>query len=493
MANSNGNGGSVHGEVVLFPFMAQGHLNPFLDLARHLSYRLPSSITITIVSTPANTLKLRPRFLSYPTIRFADLSAFPNTVENTDALTSLTAISHFYRQAETLLQQPFKELLSNIIQSNGGKPPICIISDMFLGFTVDVAHSVGSHHVPLYTSGPYAMSIYNSIWTHFPHLNCPGNDEDDVIPLPDLPHIVVRRNQLSENMKMADPAKNPACLYTKRQAEYCGRADGSLWNTVEVLEKKSLEDWEKSSKKPVWAIGPLLPSSKQEYERGGKNPIISPEMCMEWLDQQAENSVVYVSFGSQNSVPIPQMMELAKGLELSEKPFIWVLRNPTGADVNEEFNPEWLPEKFEDRMMDSKRGLIVRNWAPQMQILSHKAVGAFLSHCGWNSVLESLSRGVPIIAWSLGSEQYYNAKLMDEELGVCIEVGRGYNAKMDSGDIAAKVKMVLDGEKGKEMRRKAEALSEEMMMAIGTDAGAKGSSVKALEDFVATLVSWAQE
>ncbi|PIA48618.1 hypothetical protein AQUCO_01400895v1 [Aquilegia coerulea] len=483
----------ISGNVVLFPFMAQGHLNPFLDLARLLSTHLPPSLIITIVSTPANILNLRPRFSSsYPTIHFAELS-FQNTVENTDSLSSLTSISQFYRTSESFLRDPFHRLISEITQSNGGKPPICIISDMFLGFTVDVAHTFGSHHVPFYTSGPYAMSIYNCIWTHLPHFSVAGDGDDDIIPLPGLPHITIRRNQLSNNMKAADPVKNPSSTFAKGQAEYCSRADGSLWNTVEVLEKKSLDDWAKSSGKCVWAIGPMLPSSVQEYERGGKEPEISPQMCTHWLNLQSPNSVIYVSFGSQNSIPFAQMMELAKGLEQSGKPFIWMLRNPTGVAVSEEFKPEWLPEGFEQRMRESGKGLIVRNWAPQIQILSHKAIGAFLSHCGWNSVLESLSRGVPIIAWPLGSEQYYNAKLLEEELGVCVEVARGFDANIIGGEVALKVEEVLDGEKGKQMRKKAEALGGEMKKAVEVDSNGKGSSLRALDDFVETLLKWGMQ
>ncbi|OVA12311.1 UDP-glucuronosyl/UDP-glucosyltransferase [Macleaya cordata] len=478
--------------IVLFPFMAQGHLNPFLDLARHLASRTPS-LTITIVSTPSNILTLRPRFLSFPTINFVDLPPFqnPKNAENTDALPSLFAISAFYQSSESL-KPSFHRLISQLTQSNGGAPPICIISDMFLGFTVDVAHSFGSLHVPLYTSGPYAMSIYNSIWTHLPHrLTCA-----DVLTLPDLPpNITIHGTQLSDNMIKAAASSNyskDSPTFAARQAEYCRKSDGSLWNTVEVLEKWSLENWAKSSGKPVWAIGPLLPISSKEFERGGKTPGISPVKCAEWLNLHPPKSVVYVSFGSQNSIPLDQMMELAKGLEESEKGFIWVLRNPTGFDVGDEFRSEWLPEGFEERMREKVKGLLVRNWAPQMEILSHGSTGAFLSHCGWNSVLESLSRGVPMIGWPLGSEQFYNSKLLEEELGVCVEMARGVDAKIRAGDVAETVRLVLESEKGEEIRRRAEELEEEMKRAVVEVDGLKGSSVRALDDFVETLMMWGQ-
>ncbi|KAF8395865.1 hypothetical protein HHK36_019820 [Tetracentron sinense] len=470
-----------------------GHLNPFLDLARLLATRSPT-LTITIVSTPANILTLRPRFLSYPTIRFADLpfqisdhSDLPDNAENTDILTTQSSISRFYHASESL-KPSFHRLISHLTQSDGGRPPICIVSDMFLAWTVDVAHKFGSLHVPLYTSGPYAMSIYNSIWTHLPH----RLTSHDPLTLPDLPHITIHRTQLSRNMKSAT-GNDPSSRFTVRQAEYCRRSDGSIWNTVDVIEKSSLDHWAQSMGKPVWAIGPLLPISSKEYERGGKMPGLSPEICIEWLDQHPPNTVVYVSFGSQNSVPAAQMFELANGLEQSGKSFIWVLRNPTGFDVGESFRNEWLPKGFQERMTESKRGLIVRNWAPQMEILSHRSTGAFLSHCGWNSVLESLSRGVPIIGWPLGSEQFYNSKLLEEELGVCVEVARGIDDRIEAGDVVRSVKLVLESEKGEEMRKKAEVLREEMVRAVSEVEGVKGSSLRALDDFVETLSTRGQK
>ncbi|KAF9603389.1 hypothetical protein IFM89_035835 [Coptis chinensis] len=137
------------------------------------------------------------------------------------------------------------------------------------------------------------MSIYNSIRTHFPHLA----NEDNAIATPRSPTYHNPRNQLSNNMKDL-LIQLTHRLFAKRQAEYFAvEADGSLWNTPKVLEKSSLDDWGKSTGKRVWAIGPLLPSSTQEYERGGKNPGVSPQTCIDWLDEHASHSVLFVSFG----------------------------------------------------------------------------------------------------------------------------------------------------------------------------------------------------
>ena len=150
-------------------------------------------------------------------------------------------------------------------------------------------------------------------------------------------------------------------------------------------------------------------------------------------------------------------MQLATALEVSGKYFIWVVRPPIGFDINSEFKAEeWLPQGFEQRIQDRKRGLLVHKWAPQVEILSHKSISAFLSHCGWNSVLEALSHGVPIIGWPMAADQFSNVVLLEKEVGVCVEVARGPRCEVKHEDIVKKIELVMnDTEKGKEMRRKA--------------------------------------
>ncbi|KAK3205112.1 hypothetical protein Dsin_019158 [Dipteronia sinensis] len=131
-----------------------------------------------------------------------------------------------------------------------------------------------------------------------------------------------------------------------------------------------------------------------------------------------------VTIWSQNTIAPSQMMELALALEASGKYFIWVVRPQLGFDINSEFKAnEWLPEGFEERINISKQRLLVHSWAPQLDILSHKSVSAFLSHCEWNSVLESLCHGVPIMGWPTAAEQFYNVKLLEEEI-LCGETSR---------------------------------------------------------------------
>ncbi|KAL5996634.1 hypothetical protein ACLOJK_007553 [Asimina triloba] len=233
------------GTIVLFPFLAQGHLNPFLDLGFLLSSRY-RSLSLLFLTTPANLPNLQPLFRSIPTIRlltlpFNSADDLPPNVHHTRFLSAahVTAFNH----ATQSLRPAFHGLLASLI-SDGGPPLLCIVADMFLAWAVQVSGAFGVFHATLYTSGPYAMAIYNSIWTHLPHKHTSA----DVLTLPDLPGVTIHRSQLSANMRAATP-DSPALLFVRRQAELGRMADGALWNTVEALERRSLDEWGK----PVWA------------------------------------------------------------------------------------------------------------------------------------------------------------------------------------------------------------------------------------------------
>ncbi|KAH0715277.1 hypothetical protein KY284_008182 [Solanum tuberosum] len=178
------------------------------------------------------------------------------------------------------------------------------------------------------------------------------------------------------------------------------------------------------------------------------------------------------------------MMELAIALDKANRVnFIWVVRPPLGFDNNMEFRAEeWLPERFVQRVFeDQNRGLIVPKWAPQVEILAHKSVGAFLTHCGWNSVLESLENGVPLLGWPIAAEQFYNAKFLEQDVGVCVEVARGNNSQIE-------VVMGIN-EKGNEIRRKTCEVKEMISDAIIDDEDFKGSSIKAMDEFLNAALS----
>ncbi|KAI6695356.1 hypothetical protein NL676_023066 [Syzygium grande] len=202
--------------------------------------------------------------------------------------------------------------------------------------------------------------------------------------------------------------------------------DGILLNVWEDLEAETLaalrneEFLGRVANGPVYTVGPLV--------RPVRPAGLGKELG-EWLDKQPSESVMFVSFGSGGTLSAEQLVELAWGLELSRQRFIWILRKPTVKSLAGSFFDagkvggadellSFLPDGFKVRTRDV--GLILPSWAPQVDILSHPSLGGFLSHCGWNSTLESIVNGVPMIAWPLYAEQRLNATLLVEEIGVAI-------------------------------------------------------------------------
>lgn len=200
--------------------------------------------------------------------------------------------------------------------------------------------------------------------------------------------------------------------------------DGVLCNSWEDLEPTTLqafrenEAWRSVMENPVYPIGPL---------RRPINPVEEKTELITWLDRQPDESVIFVSFGSGGLLSAAQIRELAWGLELSRQRFVWVVRPPTtgrvddaffGVGTNSDGTPDYLPDGFLTRTRDI--GVLVPLWAQQVEILAHPAIGGFLSHCGWNSTLESITNGVPMIAWPLYAEQRLNATLLAEEIGAAV-------------------------------------------------------------------------
>ncbi|KAK2975532.1 hypothetical protein RJ640_000982 [Escallonia rubra] len=495
--------GSPRKHVVMLPFMAQGHLIPFLALARRIQQR--TGFTITIANTPLNiqyltstiakdSSKTSPseseiRLVALP-FNSVDHGLPPNT-ENTEALSPPQIVSLF--RSSPSLELAFRRLITDITVQEG-RPPVCIISDIFMAWANEAAKAVGTVNFSFTTGGAYGTAAYMSIWLNLPHRS-PGGGIKEEFSLPGFPdscrfHI----SQLHPFLRAADGMDEWSRVFQPTLSLSLA-SSGWLCNTVEEMEPQGLEILRKVVKPTVWCIGPLIPPNMLDPSpssgfvgRTGKEPGVSPEKCLEWLDSHPKESVLYVSFGSQNTINASQMMELAMGLEVSKKPFIWVIRPPIGFDLKGEFRPEWLPDGFEERMVETKQGLVVHKWAPQLEILCHKSTGAFLSHCGWNSITECLSQGVPIIGWPLAAEQAYNSKMLVEDMGVAVELTRGMQGGLDKEEVKRVIGVVMEKSgKGEDMRKKALEIGELMRTAVKEEVGHKGSSVQAMDDFLSTL------
>ncbi|KAH9741066.1 UDP-glycosyltransferase 92A1 [Citrus sinensis] len=462
--------------IVMFPFMAQGHIIPFLALALQLEKTNKYTITLLRLksSLPQNS-SIHLLEIPFNSIEH-DL---PPCTENTDSIPH--HLFPRFLQASASLEPHFKKLISELVNEQNGQKPLCIITDSFLGWCKETAQEYGIFHAIFIGGGGFGFACFYSLWVNLPH----RKTDADKFLLPDFPEAsTLHVTQMSLSLRAADGSDSLSVLSKELFLQWKD-ADGILVNTVEELDKIGLMYFKRKFGRPVWPIGPVLLSTES---RGGagKEYGISAELCKKWLDTKPYSSVLYVSFGSQNTIAASQMMQLAMALEASGKNFIWVVRPPIGFDINSEFKAkEWLPQGFEEKIKGSGQGLVVHKWAPQVEILSHRTISAFLSHCGWNSVLEALSHGVPIIGWPLAGEQFYNSKLLEEEIGVCVEVARGLTCEVLKEDLSAKIELAMnETEKGTDLRNKAKEVKVIIKNAVRNEDNFKGPSVKAMDQFL---------
>ncbi|KAI8526262.1 hypothetical protein RHMOL_Rhmol13G0295000 [Rhododendron molle] len=467
--------------IVMFPFMAQGHIIPFLALSLQIEQR---GFDIIFVNTPLNIKKLRQSIPPSSAIRLREIPydsscypGLPPAVENTDVLPPHLIFP--FIESSISLKPAFRHLVSDLVR--GGAPPLAVVADMFFGWSAEIAREFGVFHAIFSSAGGFGIGCYCSLWLNMPHRKTNSPE----FFLPDFQEAgLIHLTQLAPSISAADGSDTDTkSVFMRKNILEWSDSDGVLFNSVEELDKIGLDYFRRITGRNVWPVGPIfLTGDNRKISR------ISPEKCTEWLDTKPTNSVLFVSFGSNNTISASQMMQLGRALERATNThFIWVVRPPLGFDITAEFKAkEWLPEGFMQRVVVAQnRGLVVVQWAPQVEILLHESVGAFLTHCGWNSVLESLSRGVPLIGWPMAAEQFFNAKFLEEEVGVCVEVARGVGFEVRCEDLVEKIEMVMgESEKGMEMRRKAGEVKKMIEDAVRDDGDFEGSSVVAMDEFL---------
>lgn len=257
-------------------------------------------------------------------------------------------------------------------------------------------------------------------------------------------------------------------------------ASGILINTFDDLEREALEALKEGkvlstpSMPSIYSIGPVISQRHETHE------------CLEWLDQQLPLTVVYVSFGSGGFLSREQTAEVAHGLETSGHRFLWVVR---GEHKFITFNPnqdtklsELLPDDFQTRTKD--RAFLVLNWAPQVAILSHPSVGGFLSHSGWNSTLESISYGVPVISWPLFADQKLNRFMLVNHDKVGIDVKMERDGFVPREEVERVVRALMEGEEGIKARENMRVLKEKAELSLMEG----GSSYKSMAMAAARFV-----
>ncbi|CAK7345184.1 unnamed protein product [Dovyalis caffra] len=300
-----------------------------------------------------------------------------------------------------------------------------IVLDMFCTSMIDVANEFGVPSYLFYTSGAAFLGLEFYIQAlHDEQKVDPTEFKDSDAELV-MPYL---RNPLPAKVLPSVILIKEWLLALLDHARRFRETKGIIVNTFEELESHALSSFSNGNTPPVYPVGPILNLNRDGDRDTGSDRSNKYKDIKQWLDEQPQSSVVYLCFGSMGSFDMDQVREIACALEQSGHRFLWSLRQPSPQGMMEAPTDyanlqEALPEGFLDRTMEIGK---VIGWAPQIDILAHPSVGGFVSHCGWNSTLESIWFDVPIAAWPLYAEQQFNAFQMIVELGLAVEIKMDY-------------------------------------------------------------------
>ncbi|KAH6817733.1 hypothetical protein C2S51_001336 [Perilla frutescens var. frutescens] len=453
--------------VVMVPLPAQGHLNQLLQLSRIIA---AYNINVHYATTAAHNRQARQRIhgwnpLASTNLHFDDLpipefqspSPKPNAGKNFPSHLQplFDAVPH--------LRQPIATLLHSL---SATADRVIVIHDSLMSSVVQDVASIPNAESFIF----HSVSAFAIFWYFWEGMGNPFAIDE-------------RLQELVPSLE--DCFTQEFMEFIISEQKYLHLDSGRLFNTCREIEGDFLDLIEKMSqheKKKNWAIGPFNPLLIKE-----KNFNESKHKCLQWLNKQEPSSVIFVSFGTTTSLPDDQIRELATGLEESGVKFIWVVRESDRGDCTTVdggiISKNALPEGFEERVRE--RGVVVRDWAPQLEILGHSATGGFLTHCGWNSCMESISMGVPVGAWPMHSDQPRNTVLMAEmlKIGVVVRDWSHRNETLRSSSISSLLKRLMVSEKGEEMRRRAAELGGAVRRSV-----AEGGVTRAeMDSFVAHI------
>ncbi|KAJ4825628.1 hypothetical protein Tsubulata_029047 [Turnera subulata] len=469
--------------VMFLPYMAPGHMMPMVDIARIFA---ADGVRVTIITTTRNATPFQNaidrdiesgRSIALEILAFPCAEAgLPEGCENLYATPTPEMSMKLFHGIELLTPQ-IKRLFYD-------HHPDCIASDYLFPWTVDVAVELGIPRLAFSGSGFFNLCVAYCMEHYQPHSQVSSETETFVVP--SLPHEVrITRSQLPDIVKETNEFSG---LFDKlREAER--NSYGILMNSYYELEAAYVDYYMKVTGTKAWCLGPLSLLHKCVDDR-----IESEHSCLHWLDTKKAKSVLYICFGSLSRFSKAQTSEIANALEESGHSFIWVigktLKSTNGVESEDKDQQQeyWLPEGFENRIEESGKGLIVRGWAPQVLILEHPAIGAFFTHCGWNSILEGLSAGVAFLTWPGFAEQFYNEKLITQVLKIGVPVGNEHwkvwatqeSPLIGRNEIEKAVRLLMDEtDETVEMRERASQLAELAKNAV-QEGGSSYRNMKAL-------------
>ncbi|XP_058070362.1 UDP-glycosyltransferase 83A1-like [Magnolia sinica] len=448
--------------AVVIPYPAQGHVIPLMELSYCL---VGHGFKITFVNTDFNHLRI--------------MAASPKIVDGTDHIRLIsipdgmetgedrTDLGKLCDSILSVMPGCLEELIRKI---NGSDidTVTCIIADGSMGWAIDVAKKMGIRGVAFW---PASVGLLAAI-LHIPKLMEAGIIDDNGFPTKQQQMIKLSPTMPEMNIAhfswlcIGDhTTQRTIFLYLLNNDRAIKASDWILCNSFNVIESSAFD-----LAPHILPIGPLHVHTQLGQLDG--NFWQEDSTCLNWLDQQPARSVIYVAFGSFTVLNRHQFHELALGLELSNRPFLWVVRPDLINGSSEAY-----PDGFEARVAD--RGRMV-GWSPQRKVLAHPSIACFVTHCGWNSTLEGLSNGVPFLCWPYFCDQFLNKSYISDVWKVGLGLSSDIKGIISRVEIKGKVDQLVSDEG---IRSRALELKDMARKSVGVG----GSSSKNFNDFVEAM------
>ncbi|CAN8315594.1 unnamed protein product [Cochlearia groenlandica] len=452
----------VKGHVLFFPYPLQGHINPMIQLSKRLSKK---GLTVSLIIASNNHREPYTSGYYSITVHTIHDGFFPHE----HPLAKLKDPQRFNEcTTRSLTDFISREKLSD-------NPPKALIYDPFMPFALNVAKDLNIYAVAYFTQPWLASLIYYHINEGTYDVPDDRHENPILASFPAFP--LLSQNDLPS---FACEKGSYPLLYNLVVKQFSNllQADCILCNTFDQLEPKVMkwidDEWS------VKNIGPVVPSKfldnrlpeDKDYDLGDFKTE-PDESVLKWLAGKPAKTVVYVAFGTLVALSEKQMEETAMAIKQTGYSFLWSVRDSERSK---------LPSGFVEEALEKESGLVAK-WVPQLEVLAHDSIGCFVTHCGWNSTLEALCLGVPLVGMPQWTDQPTNAKFIEDVWKIGVRVKTDKEGFASKEEIARCIVEVMEGEKGKEMRKNVEEIKVLAREAISEG----GSSDKSINEFVAML------
>ncbi|XP_068309025.1 mogroside IE synthase-like [Pyrus communis] len=450
------------GQVIVVAYPAQGHINPLLQFAKRLASK---GLKTTLATTPY-TIKS----IYAPTVRIEPIS----DGYNQSGFNQAPSLAAYLDSFKTVGSKTLAELILKLNASAGSPPVSCIVYDSLFPWALDVAKEFKIYGAVFLTVSASVSSMFWCVVNRGLSLLTLQETDDDrgLVNMPGLPPLAPSELPFL----LSQPESETHSPYIALILEKTSKLEENDWvfcSSFQELETELLNEMQ--GLWPLVMVGLMVPSAYLDQQMEGDvaygASLWEPkaDQCMKWLEEKALKSVIYVSFGSMAEIAAKQVEEIAWGLKASGLNFLWVVKDPE----------EKLPDEFLESV--GQAGLVVP-WCNQLEVLGHRSVGCFVTHGGWNSTLEGLSLGVPMVVMPQWSDQPTNAKFL-ELWGVGVRVKKNEEGIVSREEIEMCVREVMGGERSGEIKRNALKWREAAKRSVSVG----GNSDDNINEFVAKL------